>query len=1196
MSTARFRILLGLFLALLLVGAMSTNAMGQATISSGAISGTVTDPTGAVVSGAAVKITNKGTGSEIFFSTTGAGVFNSGALSPGNYVVRVTHTGFKTMNLPITVQVGAVSSVEIKLPVGGTQEVVEVSAAAVAVNTEQATIQGVLTTQQIDSLPINGRNFLELAQLEPGVQIQDGLNFDPTKGGFTGISIGGRNGRTTRIELDGQDISDETVGTTTMNLSPSIIQEFSISQSSLDLSTELTSSGAVNIVSRSGTNSYHGELFYQFRGDQFAANFNGGQNLPFQRNQEGGRFGGPLVKDKLFFFADIEHVKQALSSPVVLGGPMSVFSGADPTPFRESTATGRLDWQFKPNARFFWRFNYDHNVGITNFGFAYSNYAGSNNAPAHVWGVDFNTGSWMHSFRLSYLKFVNRMDPNAASPLVLVPGMTVRISNFWSGPNIEAPQATFQQNEAGKYDGSHFFGSHTVRYGVGFNRIRGGGYAAFYNDYVRGQNSATDYANTDPYGPGGDTNPLNYPIRYIRLGNTLGFATELPAFKYPGGGQYDNRFQAYIGDSWKMKPYLTVNAGVRYVRDTGRTNSDLLALKCSQINPSLIASAADGGFPITTCPTAGGSLMNMFGPGQGLGGRIRQDNNNFAPSLGFAWDVFHNGTTTVRGGAGMYYENAIFNNVLFSRSTYLPAGLFWAYQQICPSTNFIFPISGTINLANAPYNIDCNKAIGLQIPEIESVFNLYKAESVTAGPASNPNFVGNSLSPFGTGGTLLAPKYRSPYSYQMNIGVQRQLWQGAVVTADYIRNVNLHYLQGKDTNQVGNSRYLNKTAAQTAISAVNNYYGCSASYSSAATDCALTAGATMADYAGAGLGSGRDIGGGFPWYESTFADPGGNSVTNQFAFGGINPDAGANSMLFPSGRSVYNALQFSLRMNKAHPVSFLKNLNLQASYTRSRFSSMVFDQDFIYDAIDQQKPNRYFGPTSFDRTHQFAFGLILEFPKFAKVSLIQHFNSPFPTTLSVYNQTRVDEVFHTDLTGDGTEGDILPGTNIGSFGRGISNLGAVITKYNNTVAGNPTPAGQALIDAGLMTQAQLVAAGGVADTLDPPVANYVKNGWFNNTDLRVSFPIRIIKERLTIEPTVSLFNLFNKANFQVAPGCINDTGASASSMCGALNSSLPNTIGYATRADIESQRAYQSPSLFNMGSARQAEFELRFTF
>ncbi len=180
-----------------------------------------------------------------------------------------------------------------KLTLGQSTEVVEVTGSAVAINTEQATVQGVLSTEQIENLPINGRNFLDLAQLEPGVQIQDGGNFDPTKNGFSSISFGGRFGRTARIEVDGIDISDETVGTTTQNLPAGSIQEFQVSQSSLDLSTELTSSGAVNVVTRSGSQKWHGEAFYLFRDHTLAARKAATHRSPFQRNNFGGESGRP---------------------------------------------------------------------------------------------------------------------------------------------------------------------------------------------------------------------------------------------------------------------------------------------------------------------------------------------------------------------------------------------------------------------------------------------------------------------------------------------------------------------------------------------------------------------------------------------------------------------------------------------------------------------------------------------------------------------------------------------------------------------------------------------------------------------------------------------------------------------------------------------------------------------------------------
>src|SRR2546430_10086141 len=276
---------------------LSPGILAQTTISTGSIQGTVTDPSGAVVSGAKITITNKAKGQVIELTTNSSGAYNSGALLTGSYIVRAEQKGFRTTELTIPVQVGVTSGGNITQEVGQESQTVEVSGTAVQINPEQPAVQGVLTSQQIEKLPMNGRNFLDLAQLEPGVQIQDGGNFDPTKNGFSSISFGGRYGRTARITLDGIDISDETVGTTTQNISAGAIKEFQLSQSTLDLSTELTSSGAVNVVTRSGTNHVHGQGFYLFRDKRAGiANFPGGQDTRFQRNQMGGSLGGPLIK------------------------------------------------------------------------------------------------------------------------------------------------------------------------------------------------------------------------------------------------------------------------------------------------------------------------------------------------------------------------------------------------------------------------------------------------------------------------------------------------------------------------------------------------------------------------------------------------------------------------------------------------------------------------------------------------------------------------------------------------------------------------------------------------------------------------------------------------------------------------------------------------------------------------------------
>jgi hypothetical protein len=159
------------------------------TVGTGSVVGLVTDPQGAVVSGAKVGITNKATAAVIHLTSSSAGSYTSGPIVPGDYTIRIEAKGFKTTELPVVVQVGNTVSGNVRLQIGQESQVVEVQGSTVAVNTEQATVQGVLNLEQIQNLPVNGRNFLDLAQLEPGVQIQEGSTFDPTKNGFSSISF-----------------------------------------------------------------------------------------------------------------------------------------------------------------------------------------------------------------------------------------------------------------------------------------------------------------------------------------------------------------------------------------------------------------------------------------------------------------------------------------------------------------------------------------------------------------------------------------------------------------------------------------------------------------------------------------------------------------------------------------------------------------------------------------------------------------------------------------------------------------------------------------------------------------------------------------------------------------------------------------------------------------------------------------------
>lgn len=1094
----------------------SLAALAQTTISTGSIQGTVTDPSGALVSGAKVSIRNRGTDQTSITATNASGTYASGALTPGNYVVRIEASGFRTVEIPVTVQVNTTSNASTKLSLGESAQVIEVQASEVAVNTEQATVQGVLTSQQIENLPINGRNFLDLAQLEPGVQIQDGGTFDPTKNGFSSVSFGGRFGRTARIEVDGVDISDENVGTTTQNIPVGAIQESSLQQSSLDLSTELTSSGSVNITTKSGTNALHGDAFYFFRDQSLNANLPGASHNPFQRNQFGGSLGGPIVKDKLFFFFDAERTKQDLVDPVIPGGAFAGLTGNFTSPFRETETIGRVDWQVN-RYKLFYRFSYDQNKSVLPFiPNSFQPFANVDHARTHVVGVDFNWGSLTNSVRFGYTKFENGIKDAVTGSSIFDPApglelaigadafcLTAGADAFCSGPNFLAPQQTMQSDHQIKYDASKLYKSHIIRFGAGFNSINGGGLAAFLGlapavnaqALAAGSHLACDTPplNTCPF-PGGDSNPLNYPVASVTLGNGQGFASAKPAFGLAGGGQGpDHRFSWYIGDSWKVRSNFTVTFGLRYVRDTARTDTDLGPL------PAL------------------NQFNNQFY--SGLGNAVHQPNRNFAPQLGLAWDPNNNGKTVVRAGIGLFYENSIWNNILFDPAARLQKGLFLGFQ------------------GDASFN---GEAIGQAAPAIVAASKAFQAQTLAAGPSTNGTYIGTLLADnFATSTTLLAPNYVSPRSVQMNIGVQHEIHHGTVVTVDFLRNVSTHNFLLVDTNRVGAASTFRPAAAQAAISATNNAFGCGTGFDQASISCAITAGAKITDFAQNGLDSGYQLCFGLPCPAA--------------AFPGISTAVGANEMLFPIGRSVYNGLQMTLKQDVTNPVRGIKHMNLQVSYSLSRYVATARDNDFSTAATDFVNPTRYIGPSALDRTHQISFGGYMDLPAGFQLGFASHFDSPLADNVTLPVTGAPGGIFQTDVTGDGTGdgalannrgvGDLLPGTNVGGFGRsfGVGGLNQLINNFNTTMVGQPTPAGQALISNNLFTLAQLQSLGGVIGgttptstaafgplALAPPGA--IGQAWLRTFDLSFNWRYRV-KERVAIQPGISFFNVFNFSNF-----------------------------------------------------------------
>jgi hypothetical protein len=1162
----------------------SVTAFAQTTVSTGSIAGTVTDASGAVVPHAKITMTGS-TGQIAKLTSSDQGSYSSGSLVPGNYTVRIEAKGFKTAQLVVIVQVDNTANGSVKLEIGQESTVVEVQASDVQVNTEQATVQGVLTSSQIENLPVNGRNFLDLAQLEPGVQIQDGANFDPTKVGYSSISFGGRFGRTARINVDGIDVSDETVGTTTEDIPASSIQEFSLAQSTLDLSNDLTSSGAVNVTTKSGTNSFHGEAYGAYRDSSVgAAGLPSPINpatadpttglgplipAPYQRNQEGANFGGPLLKDKLFFFADGERTLQHLDAPVAETGSLSGFSGSFKAPFKEDELMARLDYALTKTARLFARYNYfQNNVAATFFPSSFQVYDNKDYTRNEVLGVDFSTGGFTHTIRFSYLKFQNQIVDGTRGQSFPTPELanypvSINLGTFTSGPNLLAPQSTPQSDHQLKYDGSKVWGRHVIRFGVGFNHIQGGGFASFFKI------DPQVFGNT----PFGGTDPTQDTMAIAILGNGQGFSTTQAALGFPAGGLGpDNRVSLYIGDTWKIRPNFTISPGLRWERDTGRTDSDLGPI-----------AAINNAFP-------------------GFGNSVRQPNENFAPQLGIAWDPKGTGKTVVRAGIGLYYENVIYNNVLFDRPFREAHGAFLSSPLACaggsaqplplPGSPTLDSVEGVDPATHASYCADSIATAAAPLAAFQSYFQSQSPFSLTN---PNPTFIGNLLASgsninSANGQGLFAPSYRSPRALQMNIGVQHEIRRGMVLSVDYLRNVETHALLNIDINHVGAVRNFRATSAVEAIEATNTAFSCPASSN---PSCAIAAGAQITDFTNNGLGTPLDAG------AASLCPAGG------CAFGGDNPNYGEMSFLEPISRSVYNALQMKLVDNIANPLRGVKNANFQVAYSLSSFKNpLAFagntapsnpvganDQDFVLQAADNDNPLKYMGPSLLDRTHQLSFGGNFDVPWGFRFGIIGHFYSPLSSPTIVGDTGSGGQIFQTDFTGSGSYSDPLPGTKNGSYMRdfGVNGLNAAISRFNATTDGQPTPAGQALITSGLFTASQLATIGAVAAGGTPiaPVApGQLSFPWVKATDFRLSWK-HTFKDRVIIEPNVGFFNVFNFANFNLPPGAmtgwLNEGAGSINSIQRNTGDSIPFRTGAGT-------------GVFGLGAPRTIEWGLKASF
>jgi hypothetical protein len=758
-------ILLFLFLSLAVLQVTAQEPFGS-------IEGTISDAQGAVVQNSTVTVRSLATNATKTAVTNENGQYRILQLQPGFYEVRATGTNFKqSIRESVQVQVGQSSSVDFKLEIGGVSETVTVADTAEAqIDRSDNTVSGVVNTIQIENLPLNGRNFLDLAQLQPGTEKVDGASFDPTKANFTGVSIGGQAGRSTQITVDGGSVVDNVVGTTVQNFSQEIVQEFQIGLSNYSLSTGASASGSVNIVSRSGSNTFHGNAFGYFRDDKFSA-FPALSRLdaahvpiaaqtdriPFDRQQFGGTFSGPIIKNKLFFFGSYERNNQDGSA---IRNPSSAptFAGFTPNPFDETLFSAKIDWAANDRTNIFFRYSFNDNSGQGPFPagsgivprtsasgiFQSNDQIVTNRAHNFVAGMASTLSSNIsNNFVFNLSDFVNGID-------AAVPGFPeISFSadpNFRTGTNALTPQRTPQRRHQIRDDLTWLSGKHTFSFGGDYEHTSIGGTFVFANP-VRIRLFIPPTAETE-------ADILNASVRDISMG--VGDAN-LP-FNHDGPTVND-RIQFYGGDSWKITPNFTLNYGLAYRWDSNLWNHDLS-------RPAIIAPLFENG----TAPAA-------------------RDNNNWAPRVGFAWDVRGNSKTIIRGGFGVYYDNTIDNLRLFERADLGPVGA----EQFLVGTGIV---SSVLNPFGGDGRFDPGQITLAQMLTLWPSVRADLESRLTSCALPTAIECTNSVS-----GPIFSSKFQVPYSLQYSIGVQHELPYNLLLQTDFNYRKGLHEVIVYDINQ-----------------------------------------------------------------------------------------------------------------------------------------------------------------------------------------------------------------------------------------------------------------------------------------------------------------------------------------------------------------------------------------------------------
>ncbi|PYY17451.1 MAG: hypothetical protein DMG60_11585 [Acidobacteria bacterium] len=750
-----------LLFAFVLSLALCAGAFAQA--GRGTVSGTTIDPSGAVLADSKVTATNTATGETFNITSNSDGLFVFPLLPVGPYKIEATHAGFGTLIETVQVTVGAKIDLNMPLRVATQGESVQVSAEAPVVETTRSSMSDTVGDRQIANLPTNGRNFLDFTLLTPGV-VRD------VRGGD--LSFAGQRGTLNSLTVDGTDNNNnffgQTLGRTGSGRAPyqfseDAVQEFQVNTNGYSAELGRAGGAVINVVTKSGTNSYHGTAFEFFRDRGLNANDpiyslqrafaqGAGKPLPlkpgYHFNQFGGNVGGPVKKDKLFFFFDYDGQRNITGNPVLVTLPTPV--GAAQTAavnylssrinnynrtFNQDVYLGKGDWNISDRNQLSARYNAQRftGQGLENSG---TTSAFEHTGASLVNSDSFNTQltTTLRPTIINVAKFSYQRDSEPGQANSNNPEALVKFSGqqVFVGRNSFSPRETTIHRQQYGDTVSYVLGRHSFKFGADalVDKIL--------NFFPGNFSGAYTFNTLDDFG----NSLLGQPVR--TAGNS--FLEAFPGTGTTGATTHPDKLQQayFVQDDYRVSNSLTLNLGIRY---------DLETVK----QPTLQNAAA-------------------FAAGLNTA-KIATDNNNIAPRVGFAWQPLSGRQMVVRGGYGIFYGNT-------------------------PSIMYGTALSNNgINVQTLSFNTNSGAALPVSYPN-----TLCGAPQASAGCAPPAGFTSAPPSIL-----LFASNYQQPYVEQYNTAIEYQVASDTSVTVAYTGVHGVHLQRTRDINIV------NTPTATTAI-------------------------------------------------------------------------------------------------------------------------------------------------------------------------------------------------------------------------------------------------------------------------------------------------------------------------------------------------------------------------------------------